>query len=235
MGQIDIEWTVRTKDQTSFCVPADVRSMSTYILLEQERWFEDELPFLLRMVQPGMGIIDIGANHGVYAINLAARVGDSGFVLAFEPAPDVASRLAKSFEDNGLSAFAKVLPIALSNRAGEARLCVAPNSELNQIDDSNENRSDKKYINVRMTTLDALMLSGDIPCNASVDVLKIDAEGHEFKILEGGSKFLASYDPLIMFEWKSGEKVNVELFNFFFPQTVIKYIVWCPACKRLCL
>lgn len=39
----------------------------TYVILEQERCFERHLDVLLAWLRPGMTMIDIGANVGVYA------------------------------------------------------------------------------------------------------------------------------------------------------------------------
>ena len=46
-----------------------------------------ELATLRSLITPGMVIADIGANVGFYALEMAASVGRSGRVLAFEPDP----------------------------------------------------------------------------------------------------------------------------------------------------
>src|SRR5262249_31376557 len=64
--------TIRLKDcDVRLVVPPSLSSITTYILLEQERWFEKELGFLARWLKPGMTAIDIGANLGVYALPMA--------------------------------------------------------------------------------------------------------------------------------------------------------------------
>ena len=57
-------------------------SITTYVLLEQETWFEKELPFLMQYLQPGMTAVDIGANAGVYSLPMARAVGPTGLVFA---------------------------------------------------------------------------------------------------------------------------------------------------------
>ena len=48
------------------CVPAALDHITTYVLLEQEDWFEDEIRFVRRFLRPGMRAVDVGANFGVY-------------------------------------------------------------------------------------------------------------------------------------------------------------------------
>ena len=74
-------------DGTKVVVPDSPELMTPYILREQQDWFENEIKFLRRLLQPGQNIIDIGANHGVYTLSIANTVGSSGHVWAFEPAP----------------------------------------------------------------------------------------------------------------------------------------------------
>ena len=61
-------------DGTTIVVPDSLNLLTTYILQEQGDWFEDEIKFLRKLVQPGQVVIDIGANYGVYALCLARRV-----------------------------------------------------------------------------------------------------------------------------------------------------------------
>jgi hypothetical protein len=60
-----------------FCnvVPDSLELTTPYVLSEQQDWFEDEIRFLRRLLQPGMNAIDIGANYGVYTLAMAQVVG----------------------------------------------------------------------------------------------------------------------------------------------------------------
>lgn len=74
-------------------VPANLECITTYILLEQKEWFEDEIRFVRRWLRPGMRAVDVGANVGVYTVPMARAVGDGGQVWAFEPTPEAADFL----------------------------------------------------------------------------------------------------------------------------------------------
>jgi hypothetical protein len=75
------ELALRLTDGTVLALPASLSAMTTYIILEQEAWFEKEPAFLMRWLKPGMSAIDIGANHGVYCVPMARRVAPQGQVL----------------------------------------------------------------------------------------------------------------------------------------------------------
>ena len=83
--------TVRLVDGTFVVVPESLDLITPYVLLEQQDWFEEEIKFVRRLLRPGMQVIDIGANYGVYALSMARAVGTSGHVWAFEPASGTAA------------------------------------------------------------------------------------------------------------------------------------------------
>jgi hypothetical protein len=87
--------------QTIF-VPASLSNLTTWVILEQERWYEHELDFLARWLRPGMTAVDAVADLGVYALALAAGVGEEGRVEAFEPDRDTAALLEESKAFNRL-------------------------------------------------------------------------------------------------------------------------------------
>ena len=64
---------------------ADLFCISTFVLLEQGKWFEREVDFIYRFAKPGMVALDIGANIGIYTLALASTLGASGKVFAYEP------------------------------------------------------------------------------------------------------------------------------------------------------
>ena len=84
------------------CVRNDLASVTSYVLAEQNDWFEPELAFLRRWLRPGMTAVDVGASHGVFALTMARLVGPSGRVMAFEPGLEPHGLLERSIARNGL-------------------------------------------------------------------------------------------------------------------------------------
>ena len=196
-------WQVKISDGVSVCVQPDIAQMTSYILLEQEDWMEDEIAFVRLFVMPDMNVFDIGANHGVYALSIAARL-DSGHVWAFEPTVAPGQMLAKSIELNGFSQKVTWVHAGLSDRACTAEIATSSNSELNSLHADHASRE-----TISLTTLDEYTRSNS--ANKPISFVKLDAEGEEVNILRGGQQFFTRQSPLIMFELKHGNVVNHDL------------------------
>ncbi len=200
--------TVPIEDGVRICVPDDVRLMTPYVLLEQGDWFEDEIRFVRRLIRPGMRVLDIGANYGCYAMSIAKRLDGKGRLWAFEPASSTAGFLERSIQANR---FGNVFLVraALSSQAGTARLSLDANSELNALSHgTNQGPSEE----VKLTRLDDCI--EQYGWNG-MDFVKMDAEGEEVRILEGGCDFFTRFSPLVMFELKHGNEVNHGLIEAF--------------------
>ena len=203
---------VELVDGTQVIVPDSLELITSYVLQEQGDWFEDEIKFLRAHVQPGNTVIDIGANYGVYALSLARQVGPTGQLWAFEPARETAELLSKSSAVNGTS-WLHVVQEALSERAGTAWLQMPGQAELNSLASSaGEASATCPGERVTVTTLDLCLERFGW---SAVDLLKMDAEGEEERIIRGGRRFFQEMSPLVMFEVKSGTEVHLDLVEQF--------------------
>lgn len=190
---------VKIEDDVLIVVPDDLNLMTPYVLEEQQDWFEDEIKFVRKLIKPGMQIIDIGANYGCYALTMAKLTGAEGKLWAFEPASSTARYLQQGIEANGLGQV-KLIRAALSNQQGEASFFTQANAELNSLNNSNADH--KQMETVPVYRLDDCM---KIYGWKEIDFVKMDAEGEEARILEGGGKFFRTLSPLVMFELKHGK------------------------------
>lgn len=193
-------YEITLSDGSRITVPGELRVLTTFVLLEQEQWFEPDLEFVLRFLEPGMSVIDVGASYGAYALPMARRIGAAGKLRAFEPTPDVAAFLERNLAASG--ADAQVVRVALSDHAGEGRLARGKFDEVNRIVPAHAARADA--IPVPMDTLDASAAAVGVP---SPDFVKIDVEGHSGQVVRGGDKLFREATPLIMFEIRDGAGV----------------------------
>ncbi len=190
--------SVSIRGGASLEVPADIRALTTFVLLEQEDWFEPELAFVCRFLEPGMVVSDVGASYGVYAVPMAHCVGSGGAVWAFEPTPEVANLLERNLQavagGNG-----RVLRVALSDRTGEGRLARGRFDEINRLLPTPGASRDGLAVSV--ATLDSqLQLLGAV----RPAFVKIDVEGLGGEVIHGGEQTFRDGEPLVMFEIRDG-------------------------------
>ncbi len=148
-----------------------------------------ELEFLEQhRLRPGGVVFDIGAHHGVYALIFADAVGNGGKVIAVEANRDNVTAAEKNRSLNDAEQL-KVVHAAGSNAPGVLRFGRGTNGQVDPhgfFDDSAE---------VRAVTIDQLAEEHGRP-----DVLFIDVEGFECKVLEGGQKTIAAAMPDLFIE-----------------------------------
>jgi FkbM family methyltransferase len=135
--------------------------------------------------------VDVGTNRG-QILREAVRVAPLGRHLAFEPIPELASDLARSFP------MVDGRQVALGARAQTASFCYFRSldgwSGLHRNPSISDQRGDPEYITVQVSTLDA-EIEELVP-----RLVKIDVEGHEMGVLEGARATLAQSRPFVIFE-----------------------------------
>jgi FkbM family methyltransferase len=157
----------------------------------------NEFALLDRFLQPGMTFVDAGANDGLYTVFAARRVGDTGEVWAFEPSARELERLKHNLELN--QAAARVFPIALADVPGTAELVIgdSEHSGQNTLGAFAYAVQTVRNETVEVRRLDDLIAESPL---SRVDVLKIDIEGAEFRMLTGALSTLRRHRPMILFE-----------------------------------
>jgi FkbM family methyltransferase len=196
-------------DGVKVVAPDSINLVTPYVLLEQEDWFEDEIRFVRQLLKPGQQVMDIGANVGVYTLAMAKVVGPSGRVWAFEPASSTADMLAQGIAANGFT-WVDLARCALSNTCGSAHLSLNEQPELNSLTYGMSTSGTTEE--VPLLTLDECLSRHGW---ADIDFMKIDAEGEEINILEGGARFFDVLSPLVQYELKVEEQLNMALVQAF--------------------
>lgn len=173
------------------------RGFSCHVMLDGfwEMWLTQ---FLARRVEPGMTVIDVGANFGYFTLLLGDLVGAAGHVIAVEPNPDVAPLLQESVLLNGHRTRTQVVPHALGASAGRGWLFAPHGEPKNATLVGAEDIPGGKTVAVSTLTLDEIALP-----YAKVDLVKIDAEGGEQGIIAGMKQVIARDRPAILLEFNA--------------------------------
>lgn len=151
---------------------------------------EPELNILRDLVPAGCTALDIGANRGYYSYALSKIASR---VEAFEPHPELANFIRRKLQGN-----VTVNEVALSNRSGSMPLYIP---QRKQGVDVHYNSSLKKvypferYIEaqVRVAKLDEFHFN-------NVGFIKIDVEGSDMDVIEGGQQTIAANRPNMVVE-----------------------------------
>lgn len=153
-------------------------------------------------IKPGMNVVDIGANQGLYTLLFSRLVGENGRVLAFEPDDLLHDALQANVAFNHAS---NVQPFhcALGSQRGTMTLYRSLfNSGDNRLAAKTAQEGTREAVQVRIERLDE-MLAGQ-----RIDFIKIDVQGWEMEVFRGMQRLLdapANARMAIFFEyWPQG-------------------------------
>ncbi len=169
-------------------------SLSEYHYLRDGNPETYESALIERTLRPGMTVVDVGANHGLFSLEAAHLIGPSGTIHAFEPTPSTRDLLESNLAANGLDRV-RVFPTALGDAPGTARLRVHRElSGLNTLASGDITWNHRTLradaiVEVPITTLDAHAEAEGLD---RIDFLKIDVEGFELGVIRGARGLLAS-------------------------------------------
>ena len=135
---------------------------------------------LMGKVSPGDIVADVGAYIGLYSVALARRVGPTGKVFAFEPDPINCEALISHLKLNQAVSCVDVLRCAVGDFDGDVAFRSGRSSESHVVLDSSDGTR-----RVECCKLDTILQ------DQRVDILKIDVEGFEEKVLRGGRELLS--------------------------------------------
>jgi FkbM family methyltransferase len=150
---------------------------------------DGDVRFFRRYLRPAEVVVDVGANIGTLTIVAALTVGPEGRVFAVEAHPRTAAFLRGNVALNGLTNVEPLL-CALGIRTGTARLTDRRSDDQNRV-------SADGGVDVPLRRLDDLPLP-----EREISVLKIDVEGYELRVLEGGSAVLGRTQCVYFESWE---------------------------------
>ncbi|WP_254053544.1 FkbM family methyltransferase [Singulisphaera sp. GP187] len=167
-------------------------SLSEYHYLRDGNPETHESALIERTIRPGMTVIDVGANHGMFSFEAAHFINGEGVIHAFEPTPSTRNLLLSNLAINNLTTV-KVFPAAVGEAPGTAKLRVHREmSGLNtlatqEITWNRKPLSADEIIEVPILTLDAHAEAEGLD---QIDFLKIDVEGFELGVIRGARGLL---------------------------------------------
>jgi FkbM family methyltransferase len=173
---------------------------------------------------------DVGANIGLYGFLFRAHVS-AGVVTMFEPDPRNAALIIRTLTKNGISNI-QLLQAAASDVSGTVTFLVDDLSGATGAIDrgaagtpfvSLHHNTTPRSISIKSVLLDDIYSGADDP-----ELIKIDVEGAELKVLHGAKNLLARSQPAIIFECDYNQEQMLEFLTargyIFFDLTTLQRI-----------
>ena len=189
--------------ESTFLVKVDTASFLEWSVFFFGRYEPEVTRQIRRHLFPGAVAFDVGANVGFYTLVMAKAVEERGIIIAVEPHPEIFQRLCEHLELNKLH---NVIPLrcALGTSLGRAvlRMPAAGNSNkgcstLASVGPGLLPRS----ADVEVQTVDEIVRIRKL---SHLDLIKIDTEGWDLRVLQGAEGSLQSFHPVIIFEYTVG-------------------------------
>lgn len=136
-------------------------------------------------------VIDVGANIGWTCLRMAGKARQ-GHVIAFEPDPVNAARCLANAALNGFPNL-KIETLALGETDGLASMEVRTPANLG----GNRIAANGGTTPVTIRRMDHVASVGELH---RIDLIKIDVEGYELKVLKGARETLARHKPRLFIE-----------------------------------
>lgn len=162
-------------------------------LIWKRGWESTTLRVFSHLCKESSRIIDVGAYSGIYSL-VAALENPELEVVAVEPNPEGYALLERNVAANGLGARIQSVQAAATSRGGSGTLYVNHDPTQSSMRPDPRATPHVGAVQVALVTLD------ELSCGNSVGVIKIDVEGVEFEVLEGGKVLIERDRPSLIVE-----------------------------------
>lgn len=168
--------------------------------------------FLRARITEGSEVWNVGANVGVYALQLASWVGATGRVVAFEPNPLAARFLRENLRLNGLEPRVEVVESAVGDESGHVDLYVEGASGMARPGYPNPLLQHTTVVRTPVTTLDSFLSHRTkLP-----SWIMMDIEGWEIAALRGARALLADTHVAVelhpsAWSWSGHSRADLEM------------------------
>lgn len=199
-------------DGQHFIVRAQLRHPVPYVAtLDLHAWaqrvafltgeYEAGTTRLLMRLRDGHGyLLDVGANIGLIALPFARATGAN--VVAIEAVPDNVAVLRANVDANGLGDRITVLPFGVGDETKTVDIQVEGDLRAGEgTGTANILADGSTWECVRQTLTIRRLDDLDLPRGCSV--IKIDTDGYDLKVLQGGRDFLQRERPVIYGEFSA--------------------------------
>jgi FkbM family methyltransferase len=189
-------------------------------IITTKSWEKNILDLLIENYKPNTNILDIGSNYGCHSIGLANEIkksNGSGKVYSFEVQPEIFKLFKENIELNDLNNIIIPNEFGLGDKDENKTFVLPTNYDDNgnpgalSLKNQNTDLDKNKEESVKIKRLDDLNID-------NISLIKIDVEGYELEVFEGGKETIRKYKPVILIEiWGVNKDKYTSWINENFP------------------
>jgi FkbM family methyltransferase len=207
---------------------AKMTNAAVMLLARLTPYVESELLGLAGVVGPGSVCLDVGAAAGLYSLALSELAGPTGEVHSIEPLSFAHPVWRRILNSRGC-ANVRYYNVALGSEAGHGVMSV-PSGRYVQVTGRsflagkaaglgpNVEFSSHNEVPVAVDTIDGLIERTGV---TRLDFIKIDTEGGEFHVLQGGERTIKEFRPAILVEIEARHTARYE----YAPSDLVDWLV----------
>jgi FkbM family methyltransferase len=151
---------------------------------------------LKKELKSGMVVLDVGSNIGLYVLLERKFVGKEGRVIAVEPSKKALFYLRRNIQLNGFDDI-ETHELAVTSDDKWIDFLVHPKSNMSRVVDANRHFPEGVVVKVPGRSLDSFVESCYLD---RLDLIRMDVEGHEYQIYNGGRRTIARFKPALLVE-----------------------------------
>jgi len=151
-----------------------------------------------RSLRSDSNCIDVGCHKGEI-LDLMIKGAPNGKKIGFEPIPDLYHALTDKYD---VDTNVIIYPTALYDQAGTTSFQHVLNAPA--YSGIKKRKYDGKSVDIEQITVKTDLLDHIIPEDMNIDLIKIDVEGAEFRVMKGAENTLRRCKPVVIFEFGLG-------------------------------
>lgn len=171
------------------------------VAIWRDGYFEEDVcTYLLALLGPGDGFIDIGGHFGFFSMLARELVGEQGTVVTFEPMPSTRKLLLENMNDHAIHTKLHVIPAAAGATPGKLKFKdfgLTGSAFATSQTQRNTTVKLRGEVDVEVRTVDSVVEDLGI---TSLQLIKIDAENAEYDVVQGSLQTLRRLRPSIILE-----------------------------------
>ena len=188
----------------SGCV--EIKENDTFDIIKEKKIKANEYKLIEKIAKKGFICLDIGFNYGWFSYCFLKKVGKEGRVYAWEPNKFLYENFLKKWPFKNLKGY----NCGVSDRTGTQKYYITGFEG----EESGYNSLEKKVIqslkvidvqNIKTIKLDDWWEEN---LKIKVDIIKIDCEGHDYKILLGAKKLIENTKPKYLLIEQNNELIS---------------------------